>query len=436
MNRNINLGLTTLVSLTLSLSAQQVAEGYSNGTNSLAAGAGNVLVTSLGTVYFDGNDLMKVDGNSSQSLLTFASYTFGSFTSPIGSNKVLFGESSNGGIWSVPLNGGSPQLVANVAFNYDAVLLDDDRALISAKTGGFAAANNDVMFVDLLTGQTQLLAQFPGASGPLAIDDAGDVYYATSSNTFPAPPGTVDVLKLSRAAVDGAILSNQVLGVADATLIVQGLDAAGDLAFDDDGDLFFVDWFNGRIGEINDADTAQATVAPALIDYAGAAASGTSLQFLPPASAAAQVFEPFQPAGGALLIRETDYGSVNQIRTLAAAPAVLTASAASPIPAGAFSFDIQSGPAGGLGLVLFASGTLGGPVSLSVPGFEAGLLVDASLATAPIVSTLFLDAAGAASLSLNNPGFATSFAAAAQPVVISTTGAIAAGAAQQFQIGL
>ena len=64
------------------------------------------------------------------------------------------------------------------------------------------------------------------------------------------------------------------------------------------------------------------------------------------------------------------------------------------------------------------------------------MLVDASLATAPIVTALTFDAAGAASLGLNNPGFATSFAAAAQAVVISTTGAIAAGAAQQFQIGL
>ena len=257
--------LATAATLTLTVSqlaAQQLAEGFHATTTPLPAGTNNVLTTATGRLYFDGFDLMHaVNGSTSQSLLTFASYTFGSFTTAIGATKVLFGESSNGGIWSVPLNGLAAQLIATVPFNYDAVMLDDDRALVSAKTGGFASPDNDVMFVDLITGQTQLLAQFPGASGPLTVDNTGNVYYATSPATFPAPTGTVTVLRLTSTDIDNAIATSTVLGIANAQVVIAGLDAAGDLAFDDDGDLFFVDWLNNRIGEINDADGNTATLA-------------------------------------------------------------------------------------------------------------------------------------------------------------------------------
>ena len=426
--------LATFAGLAISLNAQQVAEGYSHQTTALPAGAGQVLSTGAGTVYFDGTDLNVDDGAGPQSLLTFASYTFGSFTAPIGATKVLFGESSNGGIWSVPLDGSGAQLVANVTFNYDAVLLDDDRALVSAKTGGFAAADNDVIFVDLLTGQTQLVAQFPGASGPLAVDDAGDVYYATSSNLFPAPPGAVEVLRIPRAAVDNAIVNNLVLGASDATVVAQGLDAAGDLAFDDDGDLFYVDWFNGRIGEIHDADSALASVGPALIDYSGVGASGTSLQFVPLASPAPQVFEPFQPAGGTLKVFETDYVTVTQRRDLLSAQPALAASTASPVPAGPFSMDVSAGPASGFAVVLLATSPASGLLTASVPGFEAPLLVDAALASTPMFVTLSLDAAGDGSLPLNNPGFIPALDATAQALVLSLSGAIGTTTVETVQV--
>jgi|GEM_PF-5386274 len=435
MLRNTATLLAALASISLTVSAQQIAEGYSSNTTSLPSGAGNVLKTAFGTVYFDGTELKLDTGASTQSLLTFPSSVFGSFTAPIGNNKVLFGESSNNGIWSVTLNGGAPQLVANVVFNYDAVLLDDDRALVSAKTGGFSSPDNEVMFLDLLTGQTQLLAQFPGASGSLAIDAAGDVYYATAPATFPAPAGTVDVLRLSRATVDAAIVNNQVLGTGDATVVIQGLDAAGDLAFDDDGDLFFVDWMNGVIGEINDASGAQAALGQSLVDFAGSGLSGSSLQFIMPATPGAQVFEPFQSAGGTLCVRSGSWATgASQNQCISAAPPVLTSSTPAPIPAGSFSLDTAGGPANGFGLLLFATGAAGGSTALSIPGFEAQLIVSASLASSPVFVSVPLDASGAASLWVNNPGFAPVLSAHAQTVVISTTGAIGSSNTLSLQI--
>ncbi len=419
---------------TLSLPAQQVLEGYAEVMTPLAASAGNVLTTNAGTVYFDGFDLMLDSGSGGQSLLTFAAYTFGSFSAPIGATAVLFGESSAGEVWKVPLNGAPSQLVTVVPFNYDAVLLDQDRALVSARTGGFGAPNNDVMFVDLVTGQSQLVARFPGASGPLAIDAAGDVYYATSPATFPAPSGTVEVFRLGRATVDAAIANNTVLGAANATLVMQGLDAAGDLAFDDDGDLFFVDWYNGRIGAIQDADGPQPSLAPTLIDFAGTGLYGSGLQFLPGA-AAGPVFAPFQPAGGSLLVYETDYVSVNQARAVSAARPSLTASTgSSPVPAGPFTLDTIGGPANGLGLLLWTPTAPAGPVALTLGGMQAPLFLDGATTSGAIALPFAFDVTGYASLGIVNPGFATAFASTAQTVVFSAPAGFGSSNSLQLQI--
>lgn len=418
-----------------SLGAQQFAEGYAESNVALPAGTNNVLTTSFGTVYFDGMNLvLHAPPAQPQTLLTYASQTFGSFTAPIGTTRVLFGESSNGGIWNVPLNGQSVQQIATVPFNYDAVLLDDDRALVSAKTGGFSAPDNDVMFVDLVTGQTQLLAQFPGASGPLAVDANGDVYYATPPTGFPAPPATVTILRIPRTVIDSAILNNTVLGAADTQLVISGLDAAGDLAFDDDGDLFFVDWFSNHIGEINDADSAQPSLAPTLIDYAGTGLNGSVLQFVP-GPIGAQVFEPFQPEGGQLLVHETDYVSISMLRTVTASRPEMNSSAPSPIPAGSFQLTTVNGPANGIGLLLFDAATAAGPQAISVEGFEQPLFLDSAIAATAVMIPVTFDANGQSMLVVNNPGFAPAFDAIAQTVCFTAAAGLGSTAIMSLQIG-
>jgi hypothetical protein len=426
--------VATALSATQTASGQQLTEGYSATTTALPAGAGQALTTSNGVVYFDGFDLSYAIPNSTpQTLLAFPALTFGSFTIPVGATKVLFGESSNGGIWSVPLNGQPPLQIANVPLNYDAVMLDDDRALISAKTGGFAAADNDLIFVDLVTGQTQLLAQFPGASGPLAIDDADNVYYATAPSAFPAPAGTVSVLRLTNATINNALATNQVLGVANAEVIIVGLDAAGDIAFDDDGDLFFVDWYSNLIGEINDATGNAASLAPTLFDYGGLGLYGSVLQFVKE-TASPSVLEPFQPPSGRFLIYETDYSSVSQVRSVTAQRAEMTSSVANPIPSGNFTLSTNHGPRNGIGVLAFATAAPAGPVTTLLPGFEQPLHLDSTLGGAPVLVPVTFDATGQTAWTINNPGFSFGLSATAQTVALSVNGGISSSDALSLQI--
>ena len=392
--------------LAIPVAAQQLDEGYAAVVRTLPSTAGNVLaLPGDALAWFDGSDLWyQIPGQPQRSLLHFAVPVFGSFTVAIDSSTLLFGENSTHGLWRVPLHGvPSNTPLANVVFNYDAALLGPGRALVSAKTTGFGTPDNDLVVVDLGSGATQLLARLPGASGPVAIAGNGDVYYATSSLLFPTPPGQTAVLRLRRAIVDQALAAQQVLTVAQAELVLAGLDAAADLAFDDDGDLLFADWWNNTVGELHDA-TGPAPSLDVLLDYTGAAVGASGVQFT--AGAGSGVFEPFQPAGGTLWVHEQAFGTLSQLRQLAAARPTLTCAAANPVPAGSFALHLDHGPRLGAGVLVVGFGPAAGGPNLTVPGFEQPLPWDATLGGAIAAWFVTYDAAGSAVVPLHNPGIA------------------------------
>lgn len=415
------------------LAAQQLQPGHADALGALPPGAGTVRMVPAGTVYFDGFDL-RLDGQAAP-LLSFTAYTFGSFVLPLGATHVLFGESSSGDLWRVPVAGGAAQQVGNIGFSYDAAMLDDNRIVVSAKSGGWSSPDNDLLVMDLLTSQLQPVARFPGASGPVAVDAAGHVYYATASLFFPPPAGSVDVYRLLRSDVEAALLAGTVLTIADAQLVFAGLDAAIDIEFDDDGDLFYSDFVNLVVGELHDAAGAQATLGAAMLDYGAVPFSAGSLQFVPETVVTPQVFEPMQPAGGRLLVYETDYVNVTQLRRIEALRPTLSASAASPIPSGVFSFDVTDGPANGVGLLAFAAGVPGQTVAVSLFGIEQPLLLDAGLGATPVVVPFVYDSSGAASLPVANPGFAVAWNALAQAIGLSPSGVIGSTGSLAVQIG-
>lgn len=406
------------------LAAQQLDEGYAAIVRPLPSTAGNVLaLPGDAFAWFDGSDLWYQNpGQPQRSLLHFAVPVFGSFTIAIDSSTLLFGENSTHGVWQVPLHGVPTNTpLANVVFNYDAALLGPGRALVSAKTTGFGTPDNDLVVIDLGSGATQLLARLPGASGPVAIAGNGDVYYATSSLLFPTPPGQTAVLRLRRAVVDQALAAQQVLTVAQTELVFAGLDAAADLAFDDDGDLLFADWWNNTLGEVNDA-TGPAPWTDVLIDYSGATVGAAGVQFA--AAAGSGVFEPFQPAGGTLWVHEQTFGTVSQLRQLAAARPTLTCAASNPVPTGSFALQLTQGPRLGAGLLAVGFGPAAGGPSLAVPGFEQPLPWDPTLGGAVATWLLAFDANGNAMVPLHNPGIAPVLQCLFQAACVDASGRV------------
>ncbi|MCA8950107.1 MAG: hypothetical protein KDE27_11440 [Planctomycetes bacterium] len=419
------MSLLSAAFVTAGLRAQLLPEGYDSAVTSLPPSANNVLTWSPGlTIWFDGTDLVLDGLGQHVTLLRFAVPVFGSFTLRADPGHVLFGESSMGNLWLVPVNGNSPtQPLANLPFNFDAVMLSNGIAIVSAKTGGFGSAFNDLHVLDLQTGNTQQLAMLPGASGPVAVDRVGDLWYATASQSFPTPSGQTDLLRFPRALVDQAIANQQVLGSSHAHTVVGGLDSASDLEFDNDGDLLFVDWYNATVGEIDDARGPNPTP-KVLVDHGGTALSAASLAFREPGNApSGSVFEPFQPTlAGDLFVHETTFGTLSQLRTIRPHTATLTASAPQPLPAGPFTLQVADGPANGTGLIAIGLTGVGSVAAFPIAGFEQPAIWDVGLLQPANTWFVSFDATGRATLPLANPGFAPALAIAAQSAFLDAAG--------------
>lgn len=428
--------LFALAALATALPAQ-LASGWQSTTTPVPTGAGNVLQLPGGErAWFTGTDLMLVHGSTSRSLLHFTSVIFGSFVIEAGNGMLLFGENSGGDVWLVPLQGPAlPRVLANLPFNYDAVSWGPGRALVSAKLGGFSTPDNDVVALDLVTGAVTPLIRVPGASGPITLDGQGNVCYATSTLTFPAPPQSVQVLRWSALQVQAA-LGASVLGQPQAQVLYAGLDAAGDLACDGDGELYFVDWWNVQIGVLANAGTPRQRRS-VLFDY-GTAAGGVSVQFLAgPQGPAQPWFEPFQPpGGGTLLVHESDFAptGINQLRAITSRRPVVS-HRGDPIPRGNFDLVGNDAPAGGLALFAISAAVAPGETSLTLPGFEQplfwnlGMLASASTWLRPVGND------GRTSLTLSNPGFTGGLQAFVQVACLDLASVIGSSAVHGFRLG-
>jgi hypothetical protein len=435
------LSLATAIALVAPLAAQQVHEGLAAAAQTLGANASLAHVVPGGLVTFGaGTVRFTPTGQPPQVLLSTTGIVFGSFLQFVAPNHVLFGLTQVGGagandaIWLLPLQGPTPAgPLALVAYDYDVAMLSPTQALVSARLGGFASPFADLIEVNLTNGVTRLLAQIPGASGPVAIGANGDVYYAPGFAGWPPLPGTVTLLRFPRPVVDQALLLGTPLGLADAQTVLTGLDAVGDMAFDDDGDLHFTDWWNNRIGEISDVAGAMPWLGVSIASYSGAALSPTTVQFVHGQSGS--VFEPFQPANGRLFVHATDYVAQNELHGYVTSPATLGHTGSSPIPGGPFALVAAQGPANGIGVVAFQFGALPGTTLLTVPGFEQPIAIADALLVAPILVPVPFDAAGNLQLPLVNPGYGLPVTASVQVVFVALDGVLGATGATTIVLG-
>ena len=248
-----------LVALTLPLSAaaqDSPAPGFAADAGIVNPMAWSTFAT-LGDgsrVHFDGNAVVHygADGTFLSTLHTFSEFFFtGAIAADPDGGSVLVGESTNGDMYRVQMDGSGATFLANLAYNYDAVYESAGVALVSAATCGFGCGN-DIVRINTQTGATTVVAQVSGASGPVALAANGDLYYGPASDTFPAPSGSGELWMFSASSLAGsAILTD-----ADATLLTAGLDSVASIAVDP--------YFGDIVVATNTYDASFAVVADAL----------------------------------------------------------------------------------------------------------------------------------------------------------------------------
>ncbi len=414
--KNVSLVAIAALGLAFCPPAQVPTAGLQSTVQPLSPNVGAAFVHALGLVTFDGQDLVLTPPlQGPQVLLHVPSPGFASFLIDAGGNRVLLADGSTHALWLVPLSGPPPAApLATVPFAYDAVRYAANTMLVSAKVGGFAASDNHLLWLDLATGAVSTLALLPGASGPVEVDaHRGDVYYATAGSSFPPAPGSCTVLRLPFLTI---VQATAPLGLADAVVVLAGLDAASDLALDGDDDLHFTDWVNARVGEIDDVSSPVPSLGATTVDYAAAPLGAVTLQYVP---AAPFVFEPFQHHAGTLFVFESDFVAASRLRAVQAAPAALAASSPSPIASGPVTLTASGGPANGIGVLAFTASPPGPVTGLALAGFEQPVLWNAALLAPPVTVAVSFDAAGTATFAFVNPGFAQALAATAQLFFVS-----------------
>lgn len=363
---------------------------------------------------FDGLEVLQYasDGALVRPLGALTSPVFPSFilTDP-DENDVYFGESSTGTIYRlfVGLSSG-PDPVATLPNNYDAAMFDDAALFVSAATCGFGCGNQ-IWRVDLASFQLHQVAQVPGASGPLAFDGQGNLYYGTASAAFPPPPHASKLFRWSPAQ----LAQPNVLGLADAQFLAGGYEGAARLAFDQrEGALYLVETsFASGANRIRRILGGPAQ-SPVLVEGQTFRSIG-NLSFH--SGTAAARFLPFQPPGQPVLsYTTTDFVAPPVRFVLRPARPSLSFSGPGTSGPGPFELRLENGPPSGFARVLWFPATrLHAPESVrTVAGVPLFLGVVPGLGSAGLAGAELraLDASGGLQLGGTNPAGLTGVLAA------------------------
>ncbi len=395
--------LTTLLS-PLALSQVTTAPGIQTAELLDVGDRSYATLSDGGYVSFDGLAFERYDaaGNLVQTYGTLPAFVFPSFVEvDAGETFAYAGESSNGDIFKIDLVAGTVTTLANMTFNYDfAFDATAGSAYISAALGGFGAGN-DIVRIDLATGQWTQVAHVAGPSGPIAVDAAGDLYYVTiyDGANWPPPLAEEDMILWSDAQLD----SGQLLTEADASYLTAGLDGGSSLAYDPlSGNLYLAhtnaSGFENEILRISGSG-------PVLDSLGGAFTWISTVEVV--SGSGPQVMAPFQPSGAMLRVNNVDFGGTIRDRvTLVPARATIAFSGPANDQPGQATITVQDAvPNGFVSIMLANSSDLTGQ---EVP-FDSGWSVPAFFMVDPLLiwrrtQPLPTDAAGAFTLTYNQPG--------------------------------
>lgn len=365
-----------------------------------AFGAALLTLPDGGLVTWDGVAVERwlPDGTFVATLTTFSPEVFESFVvAAPGGDSVVIGNSSNGRLHEVFLDGSGRRSVARLDFNFDAAYGPDGGLYVSAATCGFQCGNR-IVRVDVASGATERVATVAGPSGPLAFDAAGNLVYATQAD-FPAPPDSTDVIRWTPAqlATGGGMLTE-----LDAEVVAPDFDAGSSLACDPvTGRLYLGanDFLNGVHGVFRIEGDGDAS--PVVVQAANPIGA---LQLLTGGGAGS--FDPYQPAGGvALRYTTTDFVALSDFVTVDPARPVLAITGPGTTGPGPFTLTLTGAEPGGGATIVYApqSGFDPNEHTFPFPGFllHTGLPL-AQLQRLPFA--LAVDGTGGAAVTFQNPG--------------------------------
>lgn len=213
-------------------------------------GLGGLDFTSDGDlVVYDGGELLLIDETGTATLLaSFGTETFGSFVvlAPSG-DAVIVAESTNQGIYEVPLAGGAPEQIDTLSYAFDLIFDSEGRGFVSAPATD--SVGNEIFLLDhdpsVETPNRPLVVDIPGFSGPVAFDDKGRLYY-----------GTVDfdalsqkIVRFSTGQIDTA-LSGTPASFNDAEVVLSEIDSVFDMVFAHNSLLYSDLGFSANEGRI------------------------------------------------------------------------------------------------------------------------------------------------------------------------------------------
>lgn len=381
------------------------APGFALGNEPIdpaATFAATLTLSSGDFVVFDGVQVVQnaPDGSLRHVLATFGAFAFPSFVLTDTDEARLFvGESSQGHVWRLNVGFASaPELVATLAFPYDAAFAGNALYVSSANCG--LACGNEIWRVDLVTLQLRLVARTPGASGPVACDPAGNLYYANAAAHFPPPPKPSAVWRWSAAQLAGP----DALDLSDAQLLGAGFAGAARLAYDArDAGLYLL--------EVNFASGANrlrrvlgsAESSPVLVEGQPFRSMG-NLSLVPGEGPAR--LRPYQPeSGGALVYTTTDFVAPPVRLALRPQRPVATLDGPGLAGPGTFELALGGGPPLGYALILCGPRASFHPVEQAYLAGGLPLFLGLDLASLLVVPGLLpLDAQGALHASYFNPG--------------------------------
>ena len=189
-------------------------------------------------IVFNGGDIQEItpSGSVLRTIRSLSAGTSGSFIKLQG-DIIYYGESTNGTLCAVRMDGTEHSVIATMPYNYDMAFNGLGQAYVVTGSEYGAPASANIYQLDLVTGATDLIASVDGPSGPIIFDESGSLYYGTVSSVFGARGGQ-SVLSWTSGQVAGAQGPGS-LSAAEATVAASDLDSPAGFAWGPGGDLYF-----------------------------------------------------------------------------------------------------------------------------------------------------------------------------------------------------